>query len=59
MDNGEKVLSCADAISKVLARELGMGKTESAVELETPEIPEKIFAEEEEITAIVAKDSLH
>jgi ribonucleoside-diphosphate reductase alpha chain len=59
VDNGERVLSCADAISKVLARELGMGKAESATELETPDIPEKIFAEEEEVTAIVAKDSLH
>ncbi len=57
LDRGDKVLSCADAISKVFERELGFDRRGArpcapTAPDETPDIPHRLFEEEEEITVI-------
>ncbi len=54
LDRGDKVLSCADAISKVFERELGFDRRGArpcapTAPDETPDIPHRLFEEEEEI----------
>ncbi len=60
-DQGQAVLSCSDAISKIFERELGYLKAAEnpVIHEETPEIPQRLFDDEEEITAVVAADALH
>lgn len=58
-DAGDQVLSCGDAIAKVLSREMGFSQVLPDMESATSALPEENINDEEEITAIANLESLH